>query len=211
MKGMNKMNSLQTIWRAPRQTLRAKLIEGVEWKAFLLIVASGFMVSFAQVAFTPEEEGFALLPGFGIVLLGVVAAVIGWYVLSGLLHFIARLFGGTGTYKGTRFAYAYGQIPYTVVTAILLLPTLFILKENTFMLDEVLTNTQQNWRMIAASIYAIFAIWSVITTIFTVAEAQQFSAWRSLFTFITMFIILIVLIVAIVFILTLLGMFVFMM
>ncbi len=196
------MNILKNIWTKPRYTMRTLLDEGNEKKAFLVIALSSLILSFSQNAFasTIDEDALHLTfwQGIGFTLGGIVVGIIGWYVLSGLLYGIAKLLGGVGTYKGTRFAYAYGQLPYTIIGVLLIVPTFLILRENTFALYETLTITEQNWRNFANVFFLIGSIWSIVTTVFTLAEAHQITGWRSFFALLLFLIIIVILIVLIV-------------
>ena len=112
-------------------------------KAFLWVFVASILTSLASliaqaVSFGGQSMFQQLLPpeiarelpiggspaiGFGAVIcgapVGAVVAVIGFAIATGLIQWVAKLFGGTGSFDKLAYTFSAITVPYSVVTAVL--------------------------------------------------------------------------------------------
>ena len=112
-------------------------------KAFLWVFVASILTSLTSliaqaVSFGGQSMFRQLLPpeiarelpigsspaiGFGVVIcgapVGAILAVIGFAIATGLIQWVAKLFGGTGSFEKLAYTFSAISVPFSVVTAVL--------------------------------------------------------------------------------------------
>src|SRR5690606_5823645 len=106
-------NPLFLIWYRTREVIEKKLEDTSKEQIILLIAVFGIALMLNNAAARGLGDHYSM----GTILLysilfGPLMGALAWVILSGLLHWISRLLGGTGTWKETRTAVA-GQSWFT--------------------------------------------------------------------------------------------------
>ncbi len=158
--------------------------------AFLVYLVVAVLVLAANIF---GEEGFAALEGvmFEIGLAipvsiiiggGLILALISIFIIAGLLHLLARLFGGQGGYWNFFSAYAFADFPMIITVPF----TLIAVFAGVFgsILDGVVTFGA--------------TIWTMVLQVIALRESYSLSTWASVGVYVIQLIIIIVIPLAIV-------------
>jgi hypothetical protein len=139
---------------------------------------------------------FAELPGFeemvlspsASMTLSVVVGFIGWVVIAGILHVIAKILGGKGAFTEMLVLMGFAMLPNIFQAPIGLIALFYGGLTGAF---------------IAIGLGGILAIWVLILDVLAIREAHKFSTGRAIATLVLPFVVLIVL----VFVLIIVGIF----
>jgi len=173
-----------TLWlmiESPAQAFKKIIM--AEHKNYVLLLAMflGIAVSFGLMAVQKSGNSFDnLLPLllFGSVFGGVIGLPF-FYALTGLLHGMAIVFGGSGKYTSTYGVTGWSQMPmvFLVVFVLpLMLATLglwlFSSNPNAFQVKPTVT-------IVLGGFAGLLAIWSMILLIMGISKAHKVSIVRS--------------------------------
>ncbi|MBL7117902.1 MAG: YIP1 family protein [Candidatus Syntrophoarchaeum sp.] len=130
---------------------------------------------------------FAEFPGFEVVqlspaasiILSVVSGFIGWVVIAGILHVVAKILGGKGVFTEMLVLMGFAALPNVFQAPIGLV----------VILSGGLTGA-----FIALGLSGILAIWILILDVLAIREAHKFSTGRAIATLVLPFVVLIVLV-----------------
>src|SRR5690606_22160631 len=125
-------NPLFLIWYRTREVIEEKLEDTSKEQIILLIAVFGIALMLNNAAARGLGDHYSL----GIILLysmifGPLMGALAWVILSGLLHWISRLLGGTGTWKETRTAVAWSTVVYSAML-VLWIPQLLLFGQELF-------------------------------------------------------------------------------
>lgn len=178
------MNPWKTIWLQPRMTVRYFLEEGNPKHPLYIVLLMGFLSFLTTALMNAGEEPMSYFGTIiGALIGGTISSFISWWISAGLIYFVAaKILGGVGTYKQTRFAYAYGLLPLVMGQLVLWFPTAIILGNKAFADPVFLSSFQTGWVVFFTFVYIILSIWSFVTMLNAVSEAHQFSRWRGFFS-----------------------------
>lgn len=168
------------IWIRPKDTIREILDVPSKWPLFLALLYGVIY----QLDHMSSRNWGDTTPLFFIFLaalvFGPVIGFIGWYVSSGIIYGIARLFGGVGEWKETRIAMAWCAIPF-IVKGALWFPFLLFFGREMF----TSTNTLITSHLLFALIFVVlsvleivFIIWFLVALSNGIGEVHGFSAWK---------------------------------
>lgn len=188
-----------TIWIRPKDTIREVLDTPSKWPIFLALL---YGVIF-QLDYMSDRDWGDTTPLFFIFLnalvFGPLFGLIGWYVSSGIVHGVARLFGGVGEWRETRIAMAWCTIPY-IVKGTLWFPFLLVFGREMFTSDNTLMTSHFLFALIfivLSLLEIVFMIWFLVVLSNGVGEVHGFSAWKGFLSIIivplTFFLLLLIL------------------
>jgi len=149
-----------------------------------LLTQSAFMSLFAEF---PGFEEMMFSP-IASMTLSVVVGFIGWVVIAGIFHVVAKILGGKGAFTEMLVLMGFAMLP-NIFQAPIGLIAIF---------SGGLTGA-----LIAIGLGGILAIWVLILDVLAIREAHKFSTGRAIATLVLPFVVLMVL----VFILIIVGIF----
>lgn len=193
---MKPLSRLWTIWYQPRSTVR----EGLEnpSPALEIVVAAFFGISgFLDHA---EKENFGDYWSLGLVFalaitVGPLVGVLSLYLMSALLRWTGRLFGGLASYSELRTAVAHGWIPF-VWAGSLQATVFFLYGKRTFTIDN--SSDIGGFAFLKGMfvgllpIWILLGVWIVVIAVQCLSEAQGFSAWMALANYLLSFVVMVV-------------------
>ena len=149
-----------------------------------ILTQSAFMSMFAEF---PGFEEMMFSP-IASMTLSVVVGFIGWVVIAGIFHVVAKILGGKGAFTEMLVLMGFAMLP-NIFQAPIGLIALF---------SGGLTGA-----FIAIGLGGILAIWVLILDVLAIREAHKFSTGRAIATLVLPFVVLMVL----VFVLIIVGIF----
>ena len=193
---MKHLSRLWTIWYKPRATVR----QGLENPSplFEMIVAAFFgITTFLENA---KQEHFGDDWSLGLLftlalIVGPLVGVFSLYVISSLLHWTGRLFGGRATYAELRTAVAHGWIPF-VWTGTLQAILFALYGRQTFSISS--PSDIGDFAFLKGiflgllPIWILLGVWIVVISVQCLSEAQGFSAWLAFANYLLSFVVMIV-------------------
>jgi len=150
------------------------LIAGICSGAGSILMQNALMSLFAEF---PGFEVVQLSPAASIIL-SVVSGFIGWVVIAGILHVVAKILGGKGVFTEMLVLMGFAALPNVFQAPIGLV----------VILSGGLTGA-----FIALGLSGILAIWILILDVLAIREAHKFSTGRAIATLVLPFVVLIVL------------------
>lgn len=151
------------------------LIAGICSGAGSILMQNAVMSLFAEF---PGFEVVPLSPAASIIL-SVVSGFIGWVVIAGILHVVAKILGGKGVFTEMLVLMGFAALPNVFQAPIGLVAVL----------SGGLTGA-----FIALGLSGILAIWILILDVLAIREAHKFSTGRAIATLVLPFVVLIVLV-----------------
>ncbi|MBC8520624.1 MAG: YIP1 family protein [Methanomicrobia archaeon] len=151
------------------------LIAGICSGAGSILMQNALMSLFAEF---PGFEVVQLSPAASIIL-SVVSGFIGWVVIAGILHVVAKILGGKGVFTEMLVLMGFAALPNVFQAPIGLV----------VILSGGLTGA-----FIALGLSGILAIWILILDVLAIREAHKFSTGRAIATLVLPFVVLIVLV-----------------
>ncbi len=121
------------IFKHPKQNIRLAMNDTSAQVLFILISFYGITVLLDNamgryVGDTIPLAGILVLS----ILLGPLGGFMAWFLGSAVIHGIARLFGGTASFKETRQAFAWATVPYSTKLFLITIPMILIFGEENF-------------------------------------------------------------------------------
>ncbi len=147
-----------------------------------ILTQSVFMSMFAEFpGFEPAAPGFevVMLSPAASIILSVVSGFIGWVVIAGILHVVAKMLGGKGAFT-----------EMLVLMGFAMLPNIF---QAPVGLISILSGSLAG-AFISIGLGGILAIWILILDVLAIREAHKFSTGRAIATLVLPFVVLIVLV-----------------
>lgn len=172
-----------TIWRHPRQTMRAILDSNPERQVILLTVLGGISQSLdkAMLKNMGDKFPFPLVLALCLIV-GSLGGLLSLYLSGFILKWTGGWIGGKGSAREIRAALAWSNIPSICVLAIVI-PEIFVFGKELFQSNTPLLDSS----VILISVFTILSIaefiigiWSCYITLVCISEAQQFSVWKAL-------------------------------
>lgn len=151
------------------------LIAGICSGAGSILMQNAVMSLFAEF---PGFEVVPLSPAASIIL-SVVIGFIGWVVIAGILHVVAKILGGKGVFTEMLVLMGFAALPNVFQAPIGLVVILYGGLTGAF---------------IALGLSGILAIWILILNVLAIREAHKFSTGRAIATLVLPFVVLIVLV-----------------
>ncbi|MGB2728567.1 MAG: Yip1 family protein [Halobacteriota archaeon] len=151
------------------------LIAGICSGAGNILMQNAVMSLFAEF---PGFEVVQLSPAASIIL-SVVIGFIGWVVIAGILHVVAKILGGKGVFTEMLVLMGFAALPNVFQAPIGLVVILYGGLTGAF---------------IALGLSGILAIWILILNVLAIREAHKFSTGRAIATLVLPFVVLIVLV-----------------
>ena len=193
---MKHISRLWTIWYKPRDTVRQGLDNPS--RLFELIVTAFFgITTFLENA---KQEHFGDDWSLGLLftlalIVGPLVGVLSLYVISSLLHWTGKLFGGRATYAELRTAVAHGWIPF-VWTGTLQAILFALYGRQTFSISS--PSDIGDFAFLKGiflgllPIWILLGVWIVVISVQCLSEAQGFSAWLAFANYLLSFVVMIV-------------------
>lgn len=181
------LNPWKTIWRRPRDTIRAIVVENPDYKLWLLATIYAFpvLLSLAQVLMLGNM--FTLLP----ILLGalIIAPLWGYIVFSYFSFFVyqvGKLFRSEGKFKEVRAALAWANAPIIANTFVwLVIISRFGLRLFQNVGEKIMLNRLEVLIVLSLLLLQLLAlIFAVIFYVSMLAEVQKFSIGKTILTLI---------------------------
>ncbi|MGB2842171.1 MAG: Yip1 family protein [Halobacteriota archaeon] len=151
------------------------LIAGICSGAGSILMQNAVMSLFAEF---PGFEVVPLSPAASIIL-SVVIGFIGWVVIAGVLHVVAKILGGKGVFTEMLVLMGFAALPNVFQAPIGLVVILYGGLAGAF---------------ISLGLSGILAIWILILNVLAIREAHKFSTGRAIATLVLPFVVLIVLV-----------------
>lgn len=151
------------------------LIAGICSGAGSILMQNAVMSLFAEF---PGFEVVPLSPAASIIL-SVVIGFIGWVVIAGVLHVVAKILGGKGVFTEMLVLMGFAALPNVFQAPIGLVVILYGGLTGAF---------------IALGLSGILTIWILILDVLAIREAHKFSTGRAIATLVLPFVVLIVLV-----------------
>ena len=149
-----------------------------------ILTQSAFMSLFAEF---PGFEEMVFSP-IASMTMSVVGGFIGWVVIAGILHVVAKILGGKGAFTEMLVLMGFAMLPNIFQAPIGLI---------------AIFSGGLAGAFIAIGLVGILAIWVLILDVLAIREAHRFSTGRAIATLVLPFVVLMVL----VFILIIVGIF----
>lgn len=193
---MKHLSRLWTIWYRPRATVRQGLVNPSP--IFELIVAAFFgITAFLDNA---EKENFGDYWSFRWVFtlaltVGPMVGILSLYLMSALLRWTGKLFGGRASYAELRTAVAHGWIPF-VWTGTLQAILFVLYGKQTFSISG--PSDIGDFAFLKGMfvgllpIWILLGVWIVVIAVQCLAEAQGFSAWLAFANYFVAFMVMVV-------------------
>ena len=146
-----------------------------------ILTQSAFMSMFAEFpGFEPVGSVFEemMFSPTASIILSVVGGFIGWVVIAGILHVVAKILGGKGAFTEMLVLMGFAMLP-NIFQAPIGLIAIF---------SGGLTGA-----LIAIGLGGILAIWVLILYVLAIREAHKFSTGRAIATLVLPFVVLMVL------------------
>lgn len=153
-----------SIWTNPRETISRMMDGNRQNTVRLLVYISGIVMSLnlSLSAASGDVNSF----GFIIVqtlIRGILYGFIGWYIFSGLIYGIGKIFKGTGTFKEIKTAYGWAQIPMLVVLVIIWPINFLVFGDELFRsTTPYLSGLQMSLNLVAILAEFVLTIWYVV-------------------------------------------------
>jgi len=193
---MKHLSRLWTIWYQPRATVRRGLENPSS--VFELIVAAFFgITSFLENA---KQEHFGDSWSLGLVftlalIVGPMVGVLSLYLMSALLRWSGKLFGGRASYAELRTAVAHGWIPF-VWTGTLQAILFVLYGKQTFSIrgpSDIGDFAFLKGMFVGLlPIWILLGVWIVVIAVQCLSEAQGFSAWLAFANYFVAFMVMVV-------------------
>lgn len=151
------------------------LIAGICSGAGSILMQNAVMSLFAEF---PGFEVVPLSPAASI-FLSVVIGFIGWVVIAGILHVVAKILGGKGVFTEMLVLMGFATLPNVFQAPIGLVVILYGGLAGAF---------------IALGLSGILTIWILILDVLAIKEAHKFSTGRAIATLVLPFVVLTVLV-----------------
>jgi hypothetical protein len=151
-----------------------------------ILTQSVFMSMFAEFpGFGPAAPGFevVMLSPAASIILSVVSGFIGWVVIAGILHVVAKMLGGKGAFTEMLVLMGFAMLPNIFQAPIGLV---------------VILSGGFAGAFIAMGLGGILMIWILILYVLAIREAHKFSTGRAIATLVLPVVVLIVLVVILV-------------
>lgn len=146
-----------------------------------ILTQSAFMSMFTEFpGFEPAAPGFEemMLSPTASMTMSVVGGFIGWIVIAGILHVVAKILGGKGAFAEMLVLMGFAMLPNIFQAPIGLV---------------VILSGGLAGAFIAMGLGSILAIWILILDVLAIREAHKFSTGRAIATLVLPFAVLIVL------------------
>ena len=174
-------NPLFLIWYRTREVIEEKLEDTSKEQIILLIAVFGIALMLNNAAARGLGDHYSL----GTILLysiifGPLMGALAWVILSGLLHWISRLLGGTGTWKETRTAVAWSTVVYSAML-VLWIPQLLLFGQELFTTETPRIDSNL---LLLTLIFLFGLLETALRVMFVIVlskslgAAHRFSAWR---------------------------------
>ncbi|MDP4008872.1 MAG: Yip1 family protein [bacterium] len=178
------LNPWISIWRKPRETMRAILQRTYSpILPIILVSLAGFGTTIARASMKNAGDVLSLPVIFLIAIPGgIVAGLLQLYVGSSVLKWTGILLGGKASLKQIRLAVAWASIPFIWVL-LLLLPKLLLFGDELFASTMILVESSTTLSLLLTGftiIEIVVAIWGIIVFWKCLGEVQGFSAWKAL-------------------------------
>jgi len=174
---------------SPASTFRRMLEERTTVTIAAIIVliacicsgAGSILMQNAVMSLFAEFPGFEVVPlsPAASIILSVVIGFIGWVVVAGVLHVVAKILGGKGVFTEMLVLMGFATLPNVFQAPIGLVAVL----------SGGLTGA-----FISLGLSGILAIWILILDVLAIREAHKFSTGRAIATLVLPFVVLIVLV-----------------
>ncbi|MBA7558355.1 hypothetical protein ES705_51154 [subsurface metagenome] len=174
---------------SPASTFRRMLEERTTVTIAAIIVliacicsgAGSILMQNAVMSLFAEFSGFEVVPlsPAASIILSVVIGFIGWVVVAGVLHVVAKILGGKGVFTEMLVLMGFAALPNVFQAPIGLVAVL----------SGGLTGA-----FISLGLSGILAIWILILDVLAIREAHKFSTGRAIATLVLPFVVLIVLV-----------------
>jgi hypothetical protein len=147
-----------------------------------ILTQSAVMSMFTEFpGFEPAGLGFEemMLSPTASMTMSVVGGFIGWVVITGILHVVAKILGGKGAFTEMLVLMGFAALPNIFQAPIGLI---------------VILSGGLAGAFIAMGLGGILAIWVLILDVLAIREAHKFSTGRAIATLVLPFVVLIVLV-----------------
>lgn len=193
---MNHLSLLLTIWVKPRDTVRSALESPSPPRELILAWLFGigaFLERSEEGSFGDDLSlGWILALAFTV---GPLIGLLSLYLISALLHWTGKLFGGRAGVSELRTAVAHGWIPFIWLSAAQAIPTV-MMGQSAFARGEASDlgdfGFLQGILVGLLPIWVLLGVWMAAIAVLSVAEAQGFSAWMALANYFLAFMIMVV-------------------
>ncbi len=177
-------NPWLSIWTEPRATIRRIVEENPNRNLWLLAAIYGFisLMTNAQSLALGQTNPIAIL----LLLIAVLSPIWGYLffsIWSFAIFVIGKLFGGIGTFRAVRAAYAWSCVPF-VINLILWIVLAIIFGQKLFMLGSVSQDLSEALMFLMFCILIarlVLAIWSLIIYFNALSEVQGYSILKAIF------------------------------
>jgi hypothetical protein len=169
-----------SIWFAPGKTLRAILDSGSRRSVLSLAVAWGIWKAFDWASLRQLGDGrefeVVVLMALG---LGVTAGLLMFGVLTVLLSWIGRLFGGRASTDEAAIAFGWAAVP-AIAMLFWLIPGLFVFGPDFFRSETPLIDNHIILFLLWTAVYVALALWNLVILCAAVAVVHGISYAKAL-------------------------------
>lgn len=172
------------IWIKPYETVSQVVDEYHPKLVLFLVYITGVVmalnVSLNAASGDVHSIGFIMIQ---TLIRGVLFGFLGWFIFSGLIYWIGKLFNGTGSFKRVRTAYAWAQIPM-LAQVIILWPLNYIVFGNELFTSQqvFLTVPMMALNLVTMILEFILMIWSIVMMSRSISVGHHLSGGKGLMT-----------------------------
>lgn len=172
------------IWIKPYETL-SQVVEEYHPKIVLFLVyITGIVMSLNLSLNTASGDSRSI--GFIIIqalIRGILFGFLGWFIFSGLIYWVGKMFNGTGSFKRVRTTYAWAQIPMLVQLIILWPLNYLVFGNELFTSQQVfLTVPMMALNLVTMILEFILIIWSLVMISRSVSVGHHLSGGKGFLT-----------------------------
>jgi len=182
MEDTKKYNYYSQIWVEPRETIRRVVAENPNKVIWLLSCVYGFswlLNSFQSMLIGQQISLFQTLFVAGV--FSPIWGYIGFSLFSGLVTLTGKMFGGAGSFKTIRAAYAWSCFPYTVNVCVWVILCAMFGRDLFMGIAEhkQLTQVETAALFLAFVVRTSMWVWSWVIYINALSEVQKYSVIKT--------------------------------